>query len=98
MPFLPVKPWQISFVFLSMRMDIGQASLLHSGDNLLRGVVRSSAGITFRPLSRMIFLPRSTLVPSRTHDQRHLEPHFLHRGDHALGDDIALMMPPKMFT
>jgi hypothetical protein len=38
---------------------------LHGVDDLLRGIVEIVGGQTLRPDSRMIFLPSSTLVPSR---------------------------------
>src|SRR6185436_1599578 len=39
-PFLPVKPWQMTLVLASMRMDIGSALCAVDGlDDLLRGVV-----------------------------------------------------------
>ncbi len=45
MPFLPVKPWQMTLVFLSMRMDI-RSALRPSprADDLLRGIVEIVGG------------------------------------------------------
>ncbi len=37
----------------------------------------------------MIFLPEFDIGAFEPHDKRHLEAHFLHGRDHALGDDVA---------
>src|SRR5450759_3627426 len=65
------------------------SSPLHGLDDLLRGIVeivgRQHVEAAF-PDDLLAGIDVGALQP---HHQRHLEADFLHRGDHALGDDIA---------
>ena len=50
---------------------------------------RSSAGMTLRPDFAQDLLAEIDVGAFEAHHQRHLEADLLHRGDHALGDDVA---------
>src|SRR4030081_484157 len=59
---------------------------------------RSSAGSTLRPLSRMIFLPASTLVPSSRTTSGTFRPTSLTAATTPSAMISHFMMPPKMLT
>src|SRR5690606_36123668 len=59
---------------------------------------RSSAGMTFRPLSRRIFLPNSTLVPSGRTTRGTLRPTSFTAATTPSAITSHFMMPPKMLT
>src|SRR5690606_26962775 len=59
---------------------------------------RSSAGITFRPLSRMICLPSSTLVPSSRTTSGTWRPTVFTAAMTPRAMTSHFMMPPKMLT
>src|SRR6476469_5230423 len=88
-PFLPVKPWQMTLVSLSIRMDMTLVHTLHCLDDLLRGVVeivgRGDVDVGFRD----DFFTKLHIRAFEPHDERHPQAHLLHRRDHAVGDDIA---------
>ncbi len=50
---------------------------------------RSLAAMTFRPLEFEDFLAELDVGAFQAHHQGHLQADLLHRGDHALGDDVA---------
>ena len=85
---MPVKPWQMTLVFLSMRMDIIRA--LHGLHDLLRGIVeiirRSDIEIGLGD-DLLALLDIGAFEP---HHQRHSQADFFHCRDHAFGDDVAL--------
>ena len=63
---------------------------LHRRDDLLAPRRRGRRpAITLSPLSRRIFLPSSTLVPSSRTTSGTLQADLLDRGDDAFGDDVA---------
>src|ERR1700674_3805011 len=66
------------------------SSPLHGLDDFLRGIVeivgRQHVEATF-PDDLLASVDIGALQP---HHQRHFQADFLHRGDHALGDDVAL--------
>src|SRR5918994_163990 len=100
-PFLPVKPWQMTLVSLVMRMDIGSKPYFPPRTAFTifwAASSRSSAGITLRPDSRMICLPSSTLVPSRRTTSGTCRPTVFTAAITPRAMTSHFMMPPKMLT
>src|SRR5205807_7219797 len=95
-PFLPVKPWQITFVFLSMRMDMKlqlrvaamHAYLVRSDclDDLLRGVVEIVGGSDIEIGGGDDLLAALDICAFQADHQRHAQPDFAHGSDDALRD------------
>src|SRR6202041_2503110 len=65
-------------------------SSLDGLDDLLRGVVEIVGRQHIEAAFADDLLAGFDIGAFETHHQRHLEADFLHRGDHALGNDIAL--------
>src|SRR5215218_1809128 len=100
-PFLPVKPWQMTLVSLVMRMDISSKPYFPPRTAFTifwAASSRSSAGITLRPDSRMICLPSSTFVPSRRTTRGTCRPTVFTAAITPRAMTSHFMMPPKMLT
>src|SRR6516225_6597410 len=91
-PFLPVKPWQITLVFLSIKMDIALAQrsrFLHGRDDLLRGIVEIVGRRHVEIGLRDDLLAEFDIGAFEPYHQRHAQAHFLHCGDDTLGNHVA---------
>ena len=66
------------------------AQPLHRGDDLLGGVVEVVGRDDVQAAVVDDLLAELGIGAFEPHHQRHLQPDFLDRGDHALGDDVAL--------
>ena len=86
-PCAPVKPWQMTLVFLSTRRT--SAGLLHGFDNFLGRVAQIVSRRDGKTDCRQNFLPLSTLVPSRRTTRRHGNIDFFGRSDDAFGDHVT---------
>src|SRR6516165_11349094 len=81
-PFLPVKPWQITLVFLSIRMDISSTRRLrlpHRGDDLLGGIVEIVGRSDVEVGLGNYFFAELDIGAFEPHHQRHAQTDFLHR-------------------
>src|SRR5690606_22077706 len=68
----------------------GTGSTLYRRHDLLGGIVEVVGGNDVQSALVDDLLAELDIGAFQTHDQRHLEPHFLDRGDDTLGNDIAL--------
>ena len=83
-PRSPVMPWTTTLACLCRRGCSWLTSRSDGGDDLLRAVGHRRRRPESRGRSRSrILRPSSTLVPFEAHDERHLEPELLRRGDDA---------------
>ena len=90
MPFLPVKPWQMTLVFLSISIGHVRVRPSFTASTIFCAASsRSSAGMTLRPDVGDDRLAELDVGAFEAHDQRHFEADFLDRGDHAFGDHVA---------
>src|SRR5476651_1463561 len=62
---------------------------LHGLDDLLRGIVEIVGGQHVEATFPDDLLAGIDIGAFQPHHQRYLQADFLHRGDHALGDDVA---------
>src|SRR5581483_6887344 len=88
-PFLPVKPWQMTLVLRSIRMPMSRG-LLHGGDDLLGSVVKIVARRDVELGLGDDLLAKFDVRAFEPHHQRHLQSDLLDRRHHTLGDHIAL--------
>src|SRR3954471_21821267 len=89
-PFLPVKPWQMTFVLRSMRMDIGSSlRAVYGIDDLLRGVVEIVGRDHVQPRLVDDLLALIDVGAFQPHHERHLEPDLPHGRHYALRDHVA---------
>src|SRR4051812_26100050 len=95
-PVFPVMPWVMTLVSFVIRIDIfvfldGRRGLaLGSGDDLLSRVAHVVATDDRQAGIGEDLLAEIHVRSFEAHDERHLEADLLRRGDHALGDHIAL--------
>ncbi len=92
MPFLPVKPWVMTRVFLSMRTDISAAPCAAERTAptiFCAASSRSSAGDHVESGLADDLLAEIDVGAFEAHDQRHLQAHLLDRGDDAFRDHVA---------
>src|SRR5690606_16347695 len=94
-PCWPVKPCTITLVFLLTNTLIAIGSLevgsggLGRGDGLAGAVVDVVGGGDRQAGVLQQLLAGVHVGPLQAHDHRHLDVHFLDRGDDALGDHVA---------
>jgi hypothetical protein len=93
----PVMPWTMRRC--SCRRGCSSfTSFRRPRHDLLGAVGHVVGGMTLRPLSASIFLPSSTLVPSRRTTSGTLRPTSLTAAITPLAMTSHFMMPPKMLT
>ena len=90
-PAEPVIPWTMSLVCLSDEDGHGQAAFPAASATTLLGAVGHVAGGGDRQ-ARLgeHLLAQLDVGPFQAHDQRHLQPDLLDRGDDARRDGVAL--------
>src|SRR5687767_5519084 len=87
-PWAPVKPWQMTFVFLSTRTAIS-GGLLHGLDHLLGGVGKIVGRENRQAGFGEDLLPELNVRALEPDHQRHVERHFARGGDDAFRDHVA---------
>src|ERR1043166_1961089 len=92
-PLRPVKPWQMTFVFLSTRTAMSGGS--DRLDDLLRGIVEVVGGHHIEPRFRDDALAEIDVGAFEPHHQRHLQPDSLDGRHDAFGDDVAAHDPAE---
>src|SRR5579885_1080607 len=86
-PFLPVNPWQMTLVFLSIRIAMGSG--LSCCDNLAGSILEIAGRNNIKAGPGENFLAESHVGSLEPHDQRHAKPGLLNRRNNPLGDHIA---------
>src|SRR5215468_858604 len=86
-PLRPVKPWQMTLVFLSTR--IAMSGRLDRLDDLLRRVIEIVGGDHVELGLGNDALAEIDVGAFEPYHQRHLEADLFHRRDDAFGDDVA---------
>src|SRR5688500_570734 len=86
-PWLPVKPWQMTLVDELTRMDIRLApDCLDDLFGRIRKIVRRD---DVQPGVADDLLAEIDVRALQPDHERDLQPNLLHRGENALGDDVA---------
>src|SRR5262249_36583796 len=86
-PLRPVKPWQMTLVFLSTRTAMsGDSDRL---DDLLRGIVKIVCGDDVEFRFRDDALAEIDVGAFEPHHQRHLQPDFLDGRHDTFGDNVT---------
>src|ERR1041385_768379 len=92
-PLRPVKPWQMTFVFLSTRTAMSGGS--DRLDDLLRGIIKIVGGNHVESRFRDDALAEIDIGAFEPHHQRHLQPDFLDGRYDAFGDDVTAHDPAE---
>src|SRR5262249_54443056 len=86
-PLRPVKPWQMTFVFLSTSTAMSGGS--DRLDDLLRGIVKIVGGHHVEARLGDDLFPGIDIGAFEPHHQRHFQPDFLDSRHDPFGDDVA---------
>src|SRR6185369_9084580 len=88
-PWVPVKPWQITLVALLTRIDMVSGPPLHGVDDLAGGVRQGGRGDDGQAGFLQDLAPQLDIGAFEPHHQRAVEADLARGADDAFGDGIA---------